>query len=165
VREEDVKTLPRWSAIGLVATAAIAVLAPRATQAWQTTTPPFAPPTACGTPTPIGKSAIGLPEARAVAVNAEVWTLFFHPVSQPVTANRRVKIVWRMTGAGRFGVSAYSPDGLRVEPETGPDFHPSSNWARPGDEWGTWFKFPVAGCWNLHASRDNSYGDVWIEVK
>lgn len=150
---------------GLVATVLLSALPLNSTDAWQTTIPPFVAPTTCGAPTPVVTSAIGFPEARAAAVDAEAWALFFRPNSQPVTANQRVKIVWRMTGSGRFEVSAYSPTGLRVEPETGPDFHPSSNWARPGDEWGTWFKFPAAGCWNLHASREKSYGDVWIDVK
>lgn len=145
----------------LVGAAVISACALRVTQAWQESTPPFVPPTTCGPPATLTKSAIGFPEARAVSVNAEVWALFFHALH----ANRRVKIVWRMTGAGRFAVTAYSPNGVRLEPESGPDFHPSSNWNRRGDEWGTWFTFPSAGCWILHASREGSYGDLWVDVK
>ena len=133
---------------------------PLTAQTREATTSPFEPPTKCGEPASIVKSAIGLPEARAVG-NAEVWALFFNPL----TAGRRVKIVWRMTGSGQFTVAAYNPKGTRIEPEERPVFHPSSNWQRSGEEWGTWFIFPERGCWDLHASRDGSSGDLWVEVK
>jgi hypothetical protein len=122
---------------------------------------PFMPPTRCQPPAPVKRSATGFPEARGTATNAEVWALFFHPL----TANRRVKIAWRMTGAGKFTAAAYSPLGTRIDPASGPVVHDSSNWTHDGDEWGTWFEFPTPGCWDLHVSRDGSAGDLWIDVK
>jgi hypothetical protein len=122
--------------------------------------PPFVPPTRCQPPAAIERSAIGLPEARGKATGADVWALFFHPL----TANRKIKIVWRMTGAGKFTVAAFSPAGRRIDPDSAPVAHGSSNWTREGDEWGTWFTFPAPGCWDLHVTRAGSSGDLWIDV-
>ena len=83
---------------------------------------------------------------------------------RPPLANSEVKIVWRMTGSGTFNIVAISPSGMKVPPSQGPSEHLGSNWNRPGDEWGTVFIFPVAGCWDLHATRDNAFGDVWLKV-
>jgi hypothetical protein len=59
----------------------------------------------------------------------------------------------------------YSPKRTRLESDERPTFHPSSNWPRSGEDSGTWFTFPEPGCWELHASRDGSSGDLWVEVK
>lgn len=64
-----------------------------------------------------------------------------------------VKIVWRMTGTGPLSLVAIGPDGRRVPPEWGPEGHPSSSWNRPGDEWGSGFRFTTPGCWNVVATR------------
>jgi hypothetical protein len=42
--------------------------------------------------------------------------------------------------------------------------HGGSNWARPGTEWGTAFKFPTAGCWDLHVTGGKTVGDVWVII-
>jgi hypothetical protein len=34
----------------------------------------------------------------------------------------------------------------------------------PEDEWGSSFIFPVAGCWDIHASRGNLSGDILLMV-
>jgi hypothetical protein len=75
-----------------------------------------------------------------------------------------VKIVWRMTGSGDFTIVALGPSGMKIPPSQGPIKHLGSDWNRPGDEWGTVFTFPVAGCWDLHATRGNAFGDVWLEI-
>jgi hypothetical protein len=75
-----------------------------------------------------------------------------------------VKIVWRITGSGFFDIVALGPHGMKVPPSQGPTRHLGSNWNRPGDEWGTVFTFPVAGCWDLHVTRDNAFGDVWLKI-
>jgi hypothetical protein len=124
---------------------------------------PFVPPTQCRPSAVMSASKGGLPEVHGTATNAELWALFFH-ASRPFTANQKVKIVWRMTGAGKFTVAAYSPAGRRVDPESGPDPHGASTWTREGDEWGTWFTFPTSGCWDLHVTRAGSTGDVWVDV-
>jgi hypothetical protein len=122
----------------------------------------FIPPTQCQPPAPTNPSAVGFPEARGTADNATVWALFF----DPLTVNReRVKVVWRMTGTGKFTAAAYSPSGRRIDPVWGPVPHPNSTWRRDGEEWGTAFRFPTPGCWVLHVSREGSAGDVWVDVK
>jgi hypothetical protein len=158
--EDDVRDRSQLSLASALVVTLLLIDGPSAAQTREATTLPFEPPTKCGAPASIVKSAIGLPEARAVG-NAGVWALFFNPLS----AKRRVKIVWRMTGSGQFRVVAYNPKGTRIEPDEGPVFHPSSNWQRSGEEWGTWFTFPDAGCWDLHPSRDGSSADLWVEVK
>jgi hypothetical protein len=41
-----------------------------------------------------------------------------------------------MTGLGMLARLAIGPDGQRVRPFWGPAFHTSSNFDKPGDEWG-----------------------------
>jgi len=69
-----------------------------------------------------------------------------------------------MTGTGDFSIVASGPSDMKVSPSQGPAEHLGSNWNRPGDEWGTVFTFPSAGCWDLHATRGSASGDVWLKV-
>lgn len=147
----------------LLAAVPLTVLCWHAGWAGQVNPPSFVPPTQCQPAAVLSKSTTGMPEVQGKAINAEVWALFFHQF-RPFTANQKVKIVWRMTGTGRFTVAAYSPAGRRVDPESGPEPHGASTWIHDGDEWGTWFIFPTSGCWNLHVSRAGSAGDVWVDV-
>jgi hypothetical protein len=147
----------------ILAAVALATLCLGAGWTGQADRAPFVPPTQCQPAAVMSKSTTGMPEVQGKATNADVWALFFHP-ARPFTANQKVKIVWRMTGTGKFTVAAYSPSGRRVDPESGPDSHSSSTWTHDGDEWGTWFIFPASGCWDLHVSRAGSAGDVWVDV-
>lgn len=122
---------------------------------------PFAPPVRCEPPT-MWSATPGQPEAHPVASGADVWALLFS--GQPIRTGQPVKIAWHMTGSGVFGVNAYSPAGVHV-PSNGIEPHRGSNWNRPGDEWGTHFVFPSAGCWDLHVTRDGSFGDLWLSVQ
>jgi hypothetical protein len=117
----------------------------------------------CQPASPIDNSSVG-PEVHGAATNAELWGLLQSTSGVPPRANTLVKIVWRMTGSGNFTIVAFGPQGMKVPPSQGPDEHLGSNWNRPGDEWGTVFTFPVAGCWDLHATRSNASGDVWLEI-
>ncbi|MFY1687852.1 hypothetical protein [Plantactinospora sp. WMMB782] len=81
------------------------------------------------------------------------WGLLFPRGGPGLHAGRDEKIVWRMTGSGTFEVRATGPDGTTVEPIWGPTSHQGSSWTRPGDEWGTGWNFPTAGCWTVRASR------------
>lgn len=117
----------------------------------------------CQPASPIDNSAVG-PEAQGTASNAELWALIQSTSGIPPVAKTEVKIVWRMTGYYQFTIVALGPAGEQVSPSQGPDPHGGSNWNRPGDEWGTIFTFPVAGCWDLHATRGNTSGDVWLKV-
>src|SRR5260370_7882 len=78
-----------------------------------------------------------------------------------VHSGQEVKVVWRMTGAGELQLGAVGPAGRRISPDW-IQAHEGSNWQRPGQEWGSGFTFPVAGCWDLHATRGASSGDVWL---
>jgi hypothetical protein len=77
-----------------------------------------------------------------------------------------IKIIWRATDVStrQFRVSALGPRGLQVQPLFGPELHSGSDWQRPGGEWGTGFRFPVAGCWDLHVTDEDAVRDVWIVV-
>ncbi len=127
---------------------------------------PFQTPTKCGPVATVVRpprgGALSGPEARGSSRDATIWALFFH---HPIAAHHDVKIVWRVTGTGTFQVKGYQPGGAITLPTHGPTEHGGSNWDKPGDEWGTWFSFPAAGCWDLHVTRGRSSGDLWIEVK
>ena len=104
----------------------------------------------------------GLPEAQGTAAGVQLWALFF--ADMPIHPKQEIKIVWRMTGAGDLHLVAVSPRGIRIPPDW-TQYHASSNWQRPGQEWGSGITFPVAGCWDLHATRGTSSGDVWLVVQ
>jgi hypothetical protein len=78
--------------------------------------------------------------------------------------NESVKIVWRMTGTGALHLSAVSPAGRTVPVQWGPDWHLSSSFHRPGEEWGAGYRFASAGCWRLHAQRATGTADAWLYV-
>lgn len=82
----------------------------------------------------------------------------------PVRLGKVTKIVWRMTGSGPITIAAISPNGDRIVPDWGPEEHVGSNWDRPGDEWGTGFRFTEAGCWIVRAARGKDEAAVGILV-
>jgi len=120
--------------------------------------PTFHPPTECGLLATF--STPGIPEAQGRSADLIVWALVFNPLE----AHRDIKIVWRVTGAGAFQVRGYQPSGATVVPDRVQE-HDGSTWQKPGDEWGTFFNFPAPGCWDLHVTRGESSGDLWINVK
>lgn len=81
-----------------------------------------------------------------------------------VPAQQEVKIVWRMTGSGSPKFAAVGPSGSRVDPTWGPERHLGSNWNRPGDEWGTGFRFPKPGCWTVRVDRGAAVATAGILV-
>jgi hypothetical protein len=120
----------------------------------------------------VGRTFPALGEVFGTAVGGQLWALFFHGAwASADTAvlegviGKDVKIVFRITGAGRFRVEAVGPDGTARAPVSGPTHHPSSTWTRPGSEWGTQFVFHHPGCWRIHASHGTVAGDVWLLVR
>ncbi|HEV2030127.1 MAG TPA: hypothetical protein VGS16_16605 [Candidatus Dormibacteraeota bacterium] len=91
-----------------------------------------------------------------------LWALFFSPV--PPTAGKDVKVVWRMTGSGSFVFRVSDATEKPLPLLWGPEAHGGSTWVRPGDEVGTGFNFPHAGCWDIHIDRSTASGDLWLEV-
>jgi len=104
----------------------------------------------------------GLVEVRGIAPAGQLWALVFDRV--PVSLGRKVKIAWRMTGAGSLRLLALGEHEQVVRPH---DLirHGGSNWQRPGDEWGGFFVFPSAGCWDIRARRGSVTGDVWLVAR
>lgn len=125
--------------------------------------PPSVPATCQSTPLASNK-ADQLPEMQGKAINGELWAFFFAD-PQSIHVGQEIKVVWRMTGSGNFQIIARHAQGIQKQPIWGPEEHGGSSWHRPGDEWGTGFKFSSTGCWNLHATRDKVAGDVWIMVQ
>jgi len=114
------------------------------------------------------------PEVKGTARRISLWALFFLPargswIDRRVlkldgVRSKQLKIVWRMTGRGRFRLLAIGPGGVRLRPLWGPQKHSSSTWKRPGNEWGSGFVLPKKGCWRLHATRGTQHGDIWLVV-
>lgn len=116
---------------------------------------PPATPTAAAcaaAPTPTPAPSFLLPEAQGVGRGVSLWALFFAELKR----GQEIKIVWRMTGAGDLSMQATGPGGATASPVWGPRSHGGSSWQRPGDEWGTGWVFPSAGCWIVRATRSVS---------
>jgi hypothetical protein len=113
-------------------------------------------------------------EVFGTATGSQLWALFFLPVGtswaggQSATlagaVGKDVKIVVRF-GARSFRPAAVGPDGLEIRPDWGPTAHGSSNWRRPGSEWGVGYTFPEPGCWRIHAGDGVVAGDLWLDVQ
>ncbi|MBX6356667.1 MAG: hypothetical protein IRZ05_12525 [Micromonosporaceae bacterium] len=111
-----------------------------------------AAPAASAAPAPCHSMAGTVDEAQGTGREATLWALFFNPLRP----NTEIKVVWRMTGAGDLSMRATGPGGASVTPVWGPEPHLDSTWHKPGDEWGTGWVFPAAGCWTVHATRTES---------
>lgn len=115
----------------------------------------------CHPPSMIKQTATGWPETQGTGQGMEIWALFFNDLK----AGHDQKIVWRLTGAGDPHFTPIGPHGEQARVVFGPEAHDSSNWQHNGEEWGTGFNFPVAGCWDLHVTRGKATGDVWLNIK
>jgi hypothetical protein len=122
------------------------------------------PPAACSNPSRFGAGGAAQ-EIHARSVSGQIWGLALGPGHVPPRPGEELKIVWRMTGVGPLRVVFTAPDG-HVQPLVfGPERHAGgSTYRRPGDEWGTSFRFSVRGCWRIHLSREDTSGDVWLVV-
>lgn len=153
------KTQTAGTTVTSTATAAIATAA-HPSEATAAPATADATPTACTTPTPIFNGD----EVQGVATDASVYGLLFLTHSPPIRNGEELKIVWRMTGNGDLSVTSTSPSNRPGVLTFGPELHSSSNFNRPGEEWGTGFKFDEAGCWHIHLQRTVGAGDVWIDI-
>ena len=122
------------------------------------------PGAACTTPSSFGTD--GTPnEVHGTSVHGEIWGLALGPGHVPPRSGDELKIVWRMTGTGPLHVTLTAPDGKRRPLVFGPEAHRVSNYHRPGDEWGTGFRFSAPGCWHISLTRTTTSGDVWLTVR
>lgn len=114
----------------------------------------------CSPPTPLDAAD---PEIRATTSSGQAWGLTM-PARVPLRAGDPLKIVWRVTGHGPLRVRVTGPGRARVPLTFGPEPHAASTYSRPGDEWGTGYRFPRPGCWHIHLARTDVAGDVWFRV-
>lgn len=115
----------------------------------------------CKPPSAMQHSTTGFPESQGVGQGMEIWALWFNDLA----ATHDQKIVWRLTGSGDPQFTTTGPHGEKARVVFGPEGHGSSSWHHNGDEWGTGFNFPVSSCWNLHVTRGQATGDVWVLLK
>lgn len=92
------------------------------------------------------------------AENGEVWALGGAP-----QVGQTFKLVARVTGEGELLVVAMGPGGSRVHPRL--EAHTLSNFSRPGDEWGLFFEFQRAGCWQIRIDRGPLSGVITMYVE
>lgn len=127
-------------------------------------------PYRCDPPSPTSRTD-GFNEIRGSVRRGQLWALAFGPPAEASAAvfdlsfPARVKIVWRMTTASTFRVAAVSTDGAAARVVAGPTRHTSSNWRRPGYEWGTHLVFPEPGCWRLRAISPTATGEIWVLLR
>ena len=103
-------------------------------------------------------------EVQGISPDVSVYGLLFTTHAGPIRDGDEVKIVWRMTGRGDLAVSYVAPDGQPRPLVFGPESHSASTYSRPGDEWGTGFRFDQPGCWRIQLKRSIGSGDVWLTV-
>jgi hypothetical protein len=103
------------------------------------------------------------PEIRGTASSGiEIWSLVF-PSPAP-RAGTDTKVIIRMTGSGEPLIYADGPLAVQIRPIRGPQGRLGSSWNRPGNEWGTFFTFPSAGCWNIRVVRATGRGSIPLSV-
>ena len=119
--------------------------------------------TPCATPSRFGVGG-DRNEIRGTSRDASLWGLALGPGRVPPHVGDELKIVWRMTGTGPLRVKFRAPDGSVRPLMFGPEPHAVSSFDRPGDEWGTGFRFGAAGCWHIHLARADTSGDIWLDV-
>lgn len=95
---------------------------------------------------------------RGQTKNGQVWALGAAP-----RVGEEFKLVLRVTGSGELSVVGVGPGGSRQAPESVLE-HTSSNFDRPGDEWGTFWTFDRNGCWRIVVQRGNLNGTITLAV-
>ncbi len=86
----------------------------------------------------------------------------------PARAGRPLKVVWKFDGASAntqsFGLELNLPGTTQVGPIHGA-FHSGSSWTLgSGFEWGSYFTFPQAGCWQVTAHDALVQAPVTVDV-
>ena len=121
---------------------------------------PSAPAATCPADARIAPDGADGLAREGVGTDATLWALFF---ADSLTTGADSKVVWRMSGSGDLRIVATGPDGRTIEP-IWIERHGDSSFQRPGDEWGTGWRFPTAGCWTFHATRPVGSGELTVRV-
>jgi hypothetical protein len=74
-------------------------------------------------------------------------------------------MVWRATGSGPLSLVATSNAMRRPLRPNQLTHHESSTWNRPGDEWGTLWRFPSTGCYKITATRSGQSASIDVTVR
>jgi hypothetical protein len=77
------------------------------------------------------------------------------------------KMILRMNGTGALKVDARRPDGTLIGPTHVDAGHAGSSydaWFPGTTEWGVFFTFPTAGCWQVHAESADTGADFYFFV-
>lgn len=118
----------------------------------------------CKPATPLDRGA-GFPEVEGTSDHLHMWGLIMVDGSDdPIRVNEQVKIVWRITGSGALTLTTTDPGGTAHPLQWGPDQHLSSEYHRPGQEWGAGYLFDEPGCWALGATRGTASAVVWLDI-
>lgn len=116
----------------------------------------------CNPPSPLeGNETEGTPAGQVTSAFGQFQGVDPSRLRADSTTN---KLVVRLDGIGDLRAMLRTPAGEERALDWGPEAHLSSNYARPGDEWGTGFSFPIPGCWELVLERDNGSASFWLEI-
>ena len=132
--------------------------------------PPGAPGCAPASPRNEQPTSSGLSEVFGTSTGTVLWALPFAALGgseaatlSGVVGNGATKIVFKMTSGVPHIFYAVAPDGTHIAPAW-MEAHGSSNWNRPGAEWGAGFAFDQPGCWRIHAGAALRSGDIWLAI-
>jgi hypothetical protein len=126
-----------------------------------TNAPATSTPMSCQ-PSEILESQVAFGEIQGrMQSEGELWALLFFKTAY---TKAEQKIVWRITGEGdEFEAEAQSESGSIIQP-VWKQYHESSTWERPGEEWGTGFNFPAPGCWTITVTSGETTGTIALDV-
>ena len=132
-----------------------------------TSAAPSGPPTAvaqCASPSRVLEGGVNGTEVEGSSTDGI--TLYGQVQAQEffVASGGEKKIVWRISGSGEPAVTVTGPSGQKSSLAWGPEFHSSSNYARPGDEYGSALLLDEPGCWNVQFTRASGTANVWLQV-
>lgn len=109
-----------------------------------------------GGPAPLLGTPVAGMQTRAILA------LFLRP-----TVGVEQKMILRMNGIGGLRVNARSTEGTVIAPTHVDAGHTRSTYdpVFPGTvEWGIFFTFPTAGCWQIHAETADTGADFYFIV-
>jgi hypothetical protein len=158
----------RWEALLLTLVCMLGACTGDGDSTAQSTTPTSTKSTISGLESCMTPSTFGVGGAKnqiqGTSGDASLWGLALGPGHVPPRTGDELKIVWRMTGTSPLRVTLSASDGSVQPLVFGPEPQNGSSFDRPGDEWGTGFRFDMAGCWHIRLARTDTSGDVWLDV-
>lgn len=118
----------------------------------------------CSSPSPILEGGVNGTEVEGSSKDGI--TLYGQVQSEGffLASDAEKKIVWRISGSGQPAVAVTRPSGNESSLVWGPEFHSASNYARPGDEYGSALVLDEPGCWNIQFTRESRTASVRLQV-